>query len=71
VARIEVDLDRTLGTVDRRILGGFIEQLGRCIYGGVFEPGSPLSDAHGFRTDVMEAARGLRMPQLRWPGGTL
>jgi alpha-L-arabinofuranosidase len=69
VARIDVDVDRTLGTVDRRILGGFIEHLGRCIYGGVYAPGSPLSDAKGFRTDVLEAARGLRMPLLRWPGG--
>jgi alpha-L-arabinofuranosidase len=29
VARIGLDLDRTVGTVDRRILGGFIEHLGR------------------------------------------
>jgi alpha-N-arabinofuranosidase len=69
VARIAVDLDRTLGTTDRRIFGGFIEHLGRCIYGGVFEPGSPLSDEHGFRRDVLDAARPLRMPLLRWPGG--
>jgi alpha-L-arabinofuranosidase len=69
MAAIAVELDRTLGTVDRRILGGFIEHLGRCIYGGIFEPGSPLSDEHGFRTDVLEAARTLKMPLLRWPGG--
>jgi alpha-N-arabinofuranosidase len=69
VARIGVDLDRTLGTVDRRIFGGFIEHLGRCIYGGVYEPGSPLSDERGFRTDVLDQARALRMPLLRWPGG--
>jgi alpha-N-arabinofuranosidase len=69
VARITLELDRTLGPVDRRILGGFIEHLGRCIYGGVYEPGSPLSDAHGFRTDVLDHARALQMPLLRWPGG--
>jgi alpha-L-arabinofuranosidase len=69
MARIAVDLGRTLGRVDRRIFGNFIEHLGRCIYGGVFEPGSPLSDADGFRRDVLEAARGLRVPILRWPGG--
>src|ERR1700680_2606039 len=69
VARIAIELDRTLGTVDRRIFGGFIEHLGRCIYGGVYEPGSPLSDAHGFRTDVLAQARALRMPLLRWTGG--
>jgi alpha-L-arabinofuranosidase len=69
VARIDVDLDRVLGTVDRRIFGAFVEHLGRCIYGGIFEPGSPLSDARGFRTDVLDAARALRPPLLRWPGG--
>src|SRR6266568_5774991 len=69
VARIAVELDRTLGTVDRRIFGGFIEHLGRCIYGGVYEPGSPMSDARGFRTDVLDKARALQMPLLRWPGG--
>src|SRR5581483_10647244 len=52
VAVIKLDLDRVLGPVDRRILGGFTEHLGRCIYGGVFDEGSPLSDADGFRTDV-------------------
>ena len=69
VARIKIDLDRTLGRVDRRIFGGFIEHLGRCIYGGVFDEGSPLSDDQGFRRDVLEAARRLRIPILRWPGG--
>jgi alpha-N-arabinofuranosidase len=69
MARIAIDLARRLGTVDRRIFGNFIEHLGRCIYGGVFEEGSPLSDARGFRQDVLEAARGLRIPVLRWPGG--
>ncbi|MQA83679.1 MAG: alpha-N-arabinofuranosidase [Streptosporangiales bacterium] len=69
MARVKIDLDRAIGTVDRRIFGGFIEHLGRCIYGGVFDEGSELSDERGFRRDVLEAARGLRMPVLRWPGG--
>jgi alpha-N-arabinofuranosidase len=69
VAKIKIDVDRKLGKVDRRIFGGFIEHLGRCIYGGVFEEGSPLSDERGFRQDVLEAARDLRIPILRWPGG--
>jgi alpha-N-arabinofuranosidase len=68
-ARIRIDLERTVGRVDRRIFGAFIEHLGRCIYGGVYEPGSPRSDARGFRTDVLDAARALRVPVLRWPGG--
>jgi alpha-N-arabinofuranosidase len=69
MAQIKLDLDRTVGTVDPRIFGGFIEHLGRCIYGGIFEPGSPLADAQGFRRDVLDAVRPLRVPVLRWPGG--
>jgi alpha-N-arabinofuranosidase len=68
-ARIDIDLERTRGRVDQRIFGGFIEHLGRCIYGGVYEPGSPRSDDRGFRRDVLDAARGLRVQVLRWPGG--
>ncbi|PYM56329.1 MAG: alpha-N-arabinofuranosidase [Candidatus Rokuibacteriota bacterium] len=69
MAKIAIDLERRLGTMDRRIFGSFIEHLGRCIYGGVFDEGSPLSDARGFRRDVLDAARPLRVPVLRWPGG--
>ncbi len=68
-ARLKIDLERRIAPVDPRIYGGFIEHLGRCIYGGVFEEGSPLSDARGFRTDVMAEVAGLQMPILRWPGG--
>ena len=69
MAVIKLDLDRVLGPVDRRILGGFTEHLGRCIYGGIFDEGSPRSDDQGFRTDVIEAVRALKPPLLRWPGG--
>ncbi|MCK4300997.1 MAG: alpha-N-arabinofuranosidase, partial [Planctomycetes bacterium] len=69
MARIKVDSDRRLGTVSPLIYGQFIEHLGRCIYGGIYEEGSRLSDEAGFRTDVMEAVRGLRVPIIRWPGG--
>ena len=69
MARIGIDLSRRIGSVDRRIFGNFIEHLGRCIYGGVFDEGSPLSDERGFRKDVLEAVRPLRVPVLRWPGG--
>ena len=51
------------------IFGNFVEHIGRCIYGGIFEEGSPLSDERGLRKDVLEAVRALRVPVLRWPGG--
>ena len=69
MASIDVLVDRAIGTVDRRIFGGFIEHLGRCVYGGVFDEGSPLADDRGFRTDVLAAVRDLAPPQVRWPGG--
>ena len=69
MAKIKIDPDRKVGELDRRVFGGFIEHLGRCIYGGLFDEDSPLSDDRGFRKDVLEAARNLRMPILRWPGG--
>src|SRR5437867_11553776 len=68
-ATIKINTGRTVGDIDLKIYGNFIEHLGRCIYGGVFEEGSPLSDARGFRRDVLEAVRPLRVPILRWPGG--
>ncbi len=69
MARIRIDPARRLGDVDPRIFGNFVEHLGRCIYGGIYDPGSPLSDERGFRRDVLDAARRLRIPILRWPGG--
>jgi alpha-N-arabinofuranosidase len=64
-----VDPARQLGTVDRNVFGGFVEHLGRCIYGGLYEEGSPLADARGYRGDVLGLLRELRMGVLRWPGG--
>lgn len=43
--------------------------MGRCIYGGIYEPESPISDANGFRTDVISALRDLDIPVIRYPGG--
>jgi alpha-N-arabinofuranosidase len=54
---------------DPMIFGGFLEHFGNQIYGGVFEPGSPLSDKDGFRKDVVAALKELKTPVVRWPGG--
>lgn len=54
---------------DRMIFGHFIEHFHTQIYGGLFEPGHALSDENGFRKDVIEAVRELKMPVMRWPGG--
>ncbi len=66
---ISVDPKRVVKPVSRYIYGHFTEHLGRCIYGGIYEEGSPLSDHRGFRKDVLEAIKKIKVPILRWPGG--
>ena len=68
-ASIHLDTQHHVGEIDRRIFGGFLEHLGRAVYEGVFDPGNRLSDANGFRGDVLEALRPLGMPVMRYPGG--
>ena len=69
MTRIAIDPSRPVGRLDRKVFGGFVEHLGRCIYGGRYEEGSPLSDGRGFRKDVLGLLRELRLGVLRWPGG--
>ena len=54
-ARIKIDLDRTIGEVDPLLFGNFAEHLGRMIYGGIYEEGSPLSDERGSFWDQLLA----------------
>ena len=68
-AKIILDQDYRIGLIDKRIYGSFIEHLGRAVYGGIYEPGHPLADELGFRTDVMDAVRRLGVPLVRYPGG--
>lgn len=68
-ARIKIDVEREIGSIDKNIYGNFVEHLGRCIYGGLYEPGSLLSDGSGFRKDVIAATKQLNVPLVRWPGG--
>ena len=68
-ARIKIDTDRRIGEVSPLVFGNFAEHLGRMIYGGIYEEGSPLSDKDGFRTDVMAAVKNLGVSILRYPGG--
>ncbi len=68
-ATMTLDRDYAIGTVDKRLYGNFVEHLGRCVYGGIYEPGHPTADKHGFRRDVMELVRKLNVPVVRYPGG--
>src|SRR5579864_5573204 len=68
-ARVVCDTSRVRADLDRHLLGSFLEHLGRAIYTGIYEPGSPLADANGFRKDVIEEVRTLGVPIVRYPGG--
>jgi alpha-N-arabinofuranosidase len=68
-ARIKIDLERTIGEVDKHIYGNFVEHLGRCVYGGIYDTASSLSDNRGFRKDVMAAVKELNPTIIRYPGG--
>ena len=68
-ARAVILQSRARAAFDRRLFGAFLEHLGRAIYTGVYEPGSPLADSNGFRTDVIGEIKGLGVPVMRYPGG--
>ena len=67
--QIQIESKRKLSGINPMIYGQFIEHFHRQIYGGVYDPGHPAADAEGFRTDVLEAMRKIKVPVLRWPGG--
>ncbi len=69
MSKITVDLRRIIGEISPLVFGHFVEHMHRCVYGGIFDESSPLSDARGFRRDVLQAARAMRPAILRWPGG--
>ncbi|KAL1599130.1 hypothetical protein SLS59_006582 [Nothophoma quercina] len=66
---ISVHPTNKIAKINENIYGGFTEHMGRCIYGGIYEPGNPLSDENGFRKDVIEAFQELKVPVVRYPGG--
>jgi alpha-N-arabinofuranosidase len=66
---VRLSRDRVVGETHRRLFGAFIEHLGRCIYGGIFEPGHPTATEQGFRGDVLALVRELAPTIIRYPGG--
>lgn len=68
-ARLTIDPDFAVGPINRRLFGSFVEHLGRCVYDGLYEPGHPLADEEGFRTDVIELVKELGVSTIRYPGG--
>ena len=82
-AEIKIDVSRTIGEVDPKIYGVFMEPIhfnGRrmglpdtvdfnTMYGNLYDPSSPLADENGFRKDYIEAMKELKITNMRWPGG--
>lgn len=68
-AKIIADKNFEISEIDERIYGSFAEHMGRCIYGGIYEPNSDFSDDQGFRKDVMELVKELGVTIVRYPGG--
>src|SRR5690606_35641536 len=67
---IAVDADATGPKIDRNIFGQFAEHLGTGIYGGVWVgEDSDIPNVRGIRTDVVEALRAIKVPNVRYPGG--
>ncbi len=82
-AKIKIDVERTIGEIDPKIYGVFMEPInfsGRrmglpdtayfsTLYGTLYDPHSPLADENGFRKDYIEAMKELKITNMRWPGG--
>ena len=67
--KVNLQPERVLFSRNCMIYGHFLEHFHRQIYGGVYDPGNPLSDEDGFRTDVIQALKEIQAPVIRWPGG--
>lgn len=69
-ASIRIYPDRGNQIISKHIYGQFAEHLGSCIYGGLWVgEGSDIPNTQGYRTDVLNALKDLKIPNLRWPGG--
>ena len=68
-AVLTIDPQFRVSAVRRRTFGSFVEHLGRCVYGGLHDPGHPTADADGFRGDVVELVKELGISTVRYPGG--
>ncbi len=69
--KASIDLRQKGPRISRHLYGHFSEHLGRCIYNGGYWVGedSPVPNVRGIRTDIVEAMKAIRVPNIRWPGG--
>lgn len=56
--------------INKEIYSNFSEHLGRCIYDGIYVgEDSDIPNVEGYRKDVIDAFKEVKLPVLRWPGG--
>lgn len=68
--KMVLNADVKKGKINRNIYGTFSEHLGRCIYEGIWVgEDSDIPNIKGYRKDVLEALKNMKLPVLRWPGG--
>ena len=70
-AKMILDKSFKISEIDPRLYGSFIEQLGRAVYGGIYDPRHDTADEDGFRQDVIELVKELQVPIIRYPGGNM
>src|SRR4051794_24159052 len=68
-AKISIDTNRIVSEISPLLFGGFAEHMGRCVYEGIYDPKSPMSDEDGLRKDVMALLKEQGYTVLRYPGG--
>ncbi len=68
--KIIAHTDQAETVINKDIYGHFAEHLGRCIYDGFYVgENSSIENVHGFRLDIINALKEMKIPLLRWPGG--
>ena len=68
--KITINTTQAKGHISRHIYGHFAEHLGRCIYDGIWVgENSAIPNKVGIRSDIVEALKRIKIPNLRWPGG--
>ncbi|MCC7153986.1 MAG: alpha-N-arabinofuranosidase [Bryobacterales bacterium] len=69
-ATLTIRADQPGPQVNRQVFGQFAEHLGAGIYGGIWVgEDSRIPNTRGYRNDVLQALRDLKVPVIRWPGG--
>ena len=72
MAKLIINENKELSTIEPEIYGHFSEHLGRCIYEGIYVgENSEIPNVNGMRTDVVEALKELKVPMLRMNGGDI